>query len=156
MEVANFAVSQCINREPTFIWWVKFTLKKRERIVSAVNARFQKRTHKFGIEIPTSVSDTKRIDEANQKAYWQDAIAKEIKAVRIAFKILNDDEKFPPYHQQIRYHLIFDVKMEDFRRNAICVAQGDMTETPATLIYSSVVSMESVRIALTLVALNEL
>ena len=93
MEVAKFAVSQCIDREPTFIRWVKFTLKKRERIISAVNARFQKRTHKFGIEIPTSVSDTKRIDEANQNSYWQDAIAKEIKAVRIAFKILNDDEK---------------------------------------------------------------
>jgi hypothetical protein len=31
-----------------------------------------------------------------------------------------------------------------------------MTETPATLTYSSVVSRESVRIALTLTALNQL
>ena len=79
-----------------------------------------------------------------------------MKAVRIAFKILHGDEKVPPTYQQIRCHIIFDVKMEDFRRKARYVAQGNMTEAPKTLTYASVVSRESVRIALTLAALNDL
>ena len=53
--------------------------------------------------------------------------------------------------------MIFDVKFrENFRRKARLVAGGHMTETPATLTYSSVVSRDSVRIALTIAALNDL
>ena len=142
MEVAEYAISQGADDEPAFAWWVPFTLKKRERIISSVNARYHKRTHKFGIEMPKSVTHAKSIDIANVNTLWQDAISKEIKAVRIAFKILNGDDKVPPGHQQIRCHLIFDVKMEDFRRKARYVVQGNMTETPATLTYASVVSKE--------------
>jgi hypothetical protein len=52
--------------------------------------------------------------------------------------------------------MIFDVKMEDFRRNARFVAGGHTTDTPHAMTYESVVSRESVRIALTLAALNDL
>ena len=51
-------------------------------------------------------------------------------------------------------HIIFDVKIEYFRRKARYVTQGNMTEAPRTLTYASVVSRESVRIALTHEALN--
>ena len=156
IEVAEFAVAQDIAHQPAFAWWVPYTLKKRERIICAVKQRFLKKTHKFGIEIPKDVKDAKRIDDANGNTYWQDAIAKEMNAVRIAFKILHGDDKVPPTYQQIRCHIIFDVKMEDFRRKARYVAQGNMTEAPKTLTYASVVSRESVRIALTLAALNDL
>ena len=76
--------------------------------------------------------------------------------MQIAFKILHGDKRVPPTYQQIRCHIIFDVKMEDFHRNARYVAQGNMTETPKALTYTSVVSRESVRSALTLAALNDL
>ena len=99
MEVAEYAISQGVNDEPAFAWWVPYTLKKRERIISAVDARYHKRTHKFGIEMPKSVTHAKSIDTANGNTLWQDAIAKEIKAVRIAFKILNGDDKVPPGNQ---------------------------------------------------------
>jgi hypothetical protein len=54
--------------------------------------------------------------------------------------------------------LIFDVKMgENFRRKARFVAGGHTTEVPESLItYSSVVSRDSVRIALTIAGLNGL
>jgi hypothetical protein len=53
--------------------------------------------------------------------------------------------------------MVYDVKMENFQRKARLVAGGHMTEvTSATMIYASVVSRESVRIALTLAALNDL
>jgi hypothetical protein len=52
--------------------------------------------------------------------------------------------------------MVYDVKMEDFCRKAQFVAGGHMTETPATNTYASVVPQESVHIALTLAALNDL
>ena len=76
--------------------------------------------------------------------------------VRVAFNILKDGDRAPIGHKQINCHLIFDVKMEDFRRKARLVAGGHMTETPKCMTYSSVVGRETVHIALTIAALNEL
>jgi hypothetical protein len=88
--------------------------------------------------------------------FWVDAIAKEMKNVRVAFKILEEDEKPPPGFQFVRCHMIFYIKMEDFRRKARLVAGGHMTDVPPTITYSSVVGREAVCIALTLAALNDL
>ena len=52
--------------------------------------------------------------------------------------------------------MIYDVKMENFCHKARLIAGGHMTDTPASITYASVVSCESVRIALTLAALNGL
>jgi hypothetical protein len=53
--------------------------------------------------------------------------------------------------------MIFDVKLgENFHRKACFVAGGNMTNPPATLTYSSVVSRDSVRIALMLATLNQM
>ena len=52
--------------------------------------------------------------------------------------------------------MIFDIKIEDFRRKARLVAGGHMTETPKCQTYSSLVSRETVIIALTIAALNGL
>ena len=54
------------------------------------------------------------------------------------------------------YHLIFDVKMEDLRRNAQLVARQHMTKTPKCMTCSSVVERETVQIALTIATLNNL
>jgi hypothetical protein len=62
----------------------------------------------------------------------------------------------PPTYQNIRCHMIFDVKMEDFRRNARFFAGGHTIDTPHAMTYASVVSRESARIALTIDALNDL
>ena len=57
--------------------------------------------------------------------------------------------------QEISCHMIFDVKM-DLTRKAWFVAGGHMTEPPASVTYSSVVSRDSVRIAFLIAALNDL
>jgi Reverse transcriptase (RNA-dependent DNA polymerase) len=51
--------------------------------------------------------------------------------------------------------MIYDVKL-DFTRKAQLVARGDLSDTPPTLTYSSVVSRESVYIAFVIAALNAL
>ena len=77
-------------------------------------------------------------------------------AVKIAIRVLEGNETVPIGYLRIDWHLIFDVKMEDFRRKARYVAPGNRTEAPSTLTYASVVSTESVRIALTVADLNDL
>ena len=52
--------------------------------------------------------------------------------------------------------MIFDVKMEDFRRKARLVAGGHVTKAPASITYASVVTREMVCIALMIAALNDL
>ena len=76
--------------------------------------------------------------------------------VRPGFEVWEKDvQHIPPGYQPIKCHLIFDVKMgENFRRNARFVAGGHTTETPMSLIYSFVVSQDSVRIILLTAALN--
>jgi hypothetical protein len=52
--------------------------------------------------------------------------------------------------------MIFDVKMEDFRQKARLVAGGHRTKAPATITYDSVVSRETMGLALTIASLNDL
>ena len=51
IQTAEYAVSNGLEHYPAFAWWVKQTLRRRDRIISAAtNKRYHKRTHKFGIE----------------------------------------------------------------------------------------------------------
>jgi hypothetical protein len=79
-----------------------------------------------------------------------------MKNIRISFKILNGEESIPTTYQDIRCHMIFDVRMDDFHRNARFVAGGHTTYTPHAMTYANGVSRESVMIAPTLTALNDM
>ena len=50
--------------------------------------------------------------------------------------------------------MVYDIKMENFRQKARLVAEGHMTETPATITYASVMFRE-VRIVLMIATLND-
>jgi hypothetical protein len=157
VEVAEYATTHGIENEPAFLWWVPYTPRQRNRIIAAVNNRYHKHTHKFGIEVPKTCEDCLRIDRENGDTKWQDAIRKEMGKVKVAFQVLDDRTLAPPTFQEICCHLVYDIKMEDFQRKARLVAGGHMTDSPpAYVTYASVVSSESVRIALTLAALNDL
>eukprot|EP00804_Cyclotella_cryptica_P024391 CCRYP_018575-RA/>CCRYP_018575-RA protein AED:0.15 eAED:0.15 QI:0/0/0/1/0/0/4/0/667 len=139
LQVAEFAFAAQIADEPAFNWWVSWVVKRR-------SARYHKRTHKYGIEIPKSVEEAYAIDKATGTTFWCDAIEKEMTNVRVAFDILAEGAAPPPDHQFIRCHMIFDARL---------VAGGHATKAPATLTYASVVSRETVRIALLVAALNK-
>jgi hypothetical protein len=117
IEIAEYAVTKGINLEPAFNWWVPHVLKKRDRIISLVHkwtTHYLKRTLKFGIEVPKTVKEALALDRKNGNTLWADAVAKEMKEVRIAFKILPDGRSAPIGYQKIPCHMIFDVKTEDF------------------------------------------
>ena len=52
-----------MNNEPVFVCWVTYTIKNLTRIIAAVNYRYHKRMHKFGVRIPTTVDDAYYLDK---------------------------------------------------------------------------------------------
>ena len=103
-----------------------------------------------------TVKEAAELDANNGDTKWMDAILKEMTNVRVSFDIMKDWDREPIGLKQINCHLIYGVKMEDYRRKVRHVASGQMIETPKCMTYSSVVGRETVRIALTIAALNNL
>ena len=94
--------------------------------------------------MPKSVKEAYEIDKENGNTLWTEAIKKEMANVGIAF---SPSEEQNPHeleklgYQWINCHMIFDVKLgENFRHKARLVAGSHMTNTPASMTYSSVVS----------------
>ena len=156
VEVAEYATAVGIDDQPAFKWWVPHVLRKRDRIIQKVKTRYHKRTHKFGFRVPKTVEEALLIDKENGDDRWAKAIRKEMDKVYVAFDIKDHGSKPPIGHAFIGVHMIFDVKMENFQFKARLVANGNETGAPASLTYASVVTRESVRIALTIAALNDL
>ncbi len=155
IETAEFAKARGIADEPAFAWWVPYTLRRRDIILSKIKARIRKTTHKYGIEIPTSLAHADEIDSRNSNTLWKDALAKEMTEVGVAFEVLEEDMKAPIGWSKVTGHLIWDVKM-DFTRKARWVLDGHKTPNPIGSTYAGVVSRDSIRIAFTYAAMNGL
>jgi hypothetical protein len=138
--------------KPVFAWRVDFTLKKRDHIISAVKRLVVKKTHKSGTScIPNTIHEAHALDKVNGNTLWTDAVAKEMKNVRVAFDTKEGDVQAP-----VQCHGIFDVKMDGFAQKHRMVAGGHATKAPTAPTHASVASRESFRIVLTAAALNGL
>ena len=115
IEVAEFARARGISNKPAFAWWVPFTLRKRDAILSAVRVRARKNTHKYGIELPTSFAHADEIDWKSLRPFWCEALAQELKNVGIAFEVLPEGKSAPKNWNLTSGHIVWDVKM-DFTR----------------------------------------
>ena len=155
VEVAEYARARGIDTEPAFEWWVPHTQKKRQVILSALKKRIRKTTHKYGIEIPTSVEHAFDLDRKNGNNLWKDALEMEMYNICVAFEILEDGKTAPAGYTKASGHLIWSAKI-DFTRKARWVLDGHKTPDPVGSKYAGVVSRESVRIAFTYAALNYL
>ena len=135
VQVAEYAVSSRIFEEPAFAWWSSSVLKKRNRIIAKTKSKYWLRTHKFGIEIPKTVLQARQIDAKCGNTLWWDAICKEMKNVRPVFEVFEGDvHQLPGGFQEIKCHMIFDVKIgENFRRKARLVAEGIPQTLPPPL-----------------------
>ena len=156
VQVAEYAVARNIADEPAFAWWVHYVLRKRDVIVSKLNARVRCTTHKYGIELPepgkNTITSARELDRRNKNTFWMDALAKDMGNLIVAFEIKDLGEKAPSGWYKTTGHIIWDVKM-DFSRKARWVKDGHKTPDSSTSSYAGVVSRESIRIALTYSAL---
>lgn len=115
VKLALFAQARGIADETAFSWWVPYMLKKADQIICSIKSRIKVTTHKYGIEIPKSIDDAKRLDEQNVNMFWMDALTKEMTNVSVAFNIPKRSESPPPGYKKTSGYLVWDVKM-DFTR----------------------------------------
>ena len=71
-------------------------------------------------------------------------MAKEMRNVRVAFRIMKNGQTAPVGYQFLRCLGIWDVKLDFFKSQFRLVAGGHMTEAPALITYASAVSRDSV------------
>ena len=154
LEVADYVVSNNLLHEPAFRWWVPLVLKKRDRILNKVKTKYWSTSHKYGLELPKSVTHALNIDKRTGTDHWQKAIEKEIRNVFPAFDFLDDDAMVPPGYSFVDTYFVFDIKM-DLTRKARLVARGSMTEPTKEETFASVVSRDTVRLFFLLAALND-
>ena len=83
VDKADYATDRGIQDEPAFAWWLPYTLRKQDVIVSEVSSRVRKCSQKYGFEIPSSISHAMKLDEKNGNDFWTDAIRKEMTNVGI-------------------------------------------------------------------------
>ena len=158
VQTVEFAVAKGIDHEPALNWWVKQVLKKRDRIIDSVRKQqsiYLKKSHKFGKELPKTVEHDIPLDTKNGKTLWSDAISKELENGKVVFEIL-PDVKRAPGHQFMQCHIIFSIKMEEFRCKVRLVAGGHMTKAPAPIMDACVVYREMAKTALMIAALKTL
>jgi hypothetical protein len=74
---------------------VDFTLKKRDCIISVVKRRVVKKTHKFGTRVLNTLNEVHALNKVHGNALWTDAVAKEMKKVRVAFDIKEGEMRRP-------------------------------------------------------------
>ena len=155
VEMAEFAKAKGIQGEPAFCWWVSCTLRKRDAIVAAVGARIRKTTHKYGVEIPKDVYQSRELDKRNENTMWMDVLAKEMLNVGIAFEVLEDKQSAPT--GLVQSYRPSHVGCENgFHTKGPVGVRWPKTPDPIRSTYAGVVSRESVRIAFTYTALNGL
>ncbi len=94
------------------------------------------------------------IDKCSGFTLWVGAIAKEMQNVRIIFDALEDGRNVSHGFQFVKCGMIFDIKMEDSCCKAHLVTSGHMNNVPAMYTYASVITHDTVCIALILAALN--
>ena len=93
-------------------------LKKRDSVIASVSkwqTRYLKRSYKFGIELPKTVEEALTLDAKYGNTLWADAISKKMENNRVAFEVLPDGKPVPIGHKFVRCHMVFNVKMEEFR-----------------------------------------
>ena len=111
MQTAKFAIAQWIDH--AFNLWVN-------REVAPVTASQIMRNNKFGIELPKTVEQDLSLEAKSGNIIWAHVVAKELQNVKVTFKILPDGIEVPVGHLFVQFHMIFDIKMEDFRCKARC------------------------------------
>ncbi|KAL7537428.1 hypothetical protein ACHAWF_005758, partial [Thalassiosira exigua] len=159
VELAEYALAMGLDKEPTYTWWVDYMLQKRK-----AKSEFWRISHKYGIRVPKTPEEALRIDKDTRTEFWEKTMIKEMTKAKVSYELVDGctpeevrSDKVPALrgHQEISCHIIFDVKI-DFTRKARFVANCSTTNTPSALTYLSVMSRDSVRIALLVAALNDL
>jgi hypothetical protein len=161
--IAKYALENDLLNQRGWKWAKKLTTDGKKYVALSKILTGKKKDgnkFKFGVQVPRTVRQAYELDRTSNNTLWAEAMKKEIDQLMEyeTFRILEtgelDDLKKNGY-TFVPMHMCFDVKF-DLRRKARLVAGGHLTAPPDEDIYSGVVSIDSVRLALFLAGLNDL
>ena len=91
---------------------------------------------------PHTVKEAIEIYKESGDTSWWDDIQQEMKNVLPAFEAYKGNkEDLPPGYRQIKFHMIFDIKLgKNFRRKARLVEGGHTTTAPSSITFLPVLS----------------
>ena len=135
------------------------TLKKSKYRQAKASKKYK---HRW--EVPRDYAHALQLDIQNGNNKWKDAIDLEIEQIK-EYQVFKDYGKAvyeknkitnaPEGHQKIRVHFVFDVK-HCGKFKARLVADGHLTKEPMETVYSGVVSIRNLRLAMFLAELDDL
>ena len=76
VELSEYAAGNRLDVDPAFKWWMRDVLRRCNRIIAKVNAKYWRMKHKFGIQAPKSVDKDLAIDKKNINTIWYNDIQK--------------------------------------------------------------------------------
>ena len=53
--LADYSMSNILQDEPVFAWWVPYILKKHIAVISKIKTKYWKKNHKYGIQVLNNV-----------------------------------------------------------------------------------------------------
>ena len=160
LTIANYAHDNHLLEHKGWHWAKRHTRREKKFIRMLRILKTQKKAYapkyKFGVRVPRNVRDALSIDRANGNTLWAEAIQKELRQLEDfeTFEVAKPDFD-PGGYTYVPLHMCFDVKF-DGRRKARLVAGGNWTDPATEDVYSGVVSIDTVRMALFIAELNDL
>jgi hypothetical protein len=144
--------------------WKQFRRRARNSKVLNRKVNQHKKQHKrfaaifmYGVEIPRDSNHARRLDKQNGNTRWVDSEHLELRQL-FDYEFAHDvgfGDKMLAGYTKIRCRMIYAVK-HDGRHKARFVAGGHLTKEPEESVYSSVVSLRSLRIIILAAELNGL
>jgi hypothetical protein len=143
--------------------WRRFNrlLRNRDKFNRTVSLTKQRKgdpIFKFGVLVPRNSREALKFDADAGNTRWADAMALEL-AQHCEYKTYKDLDKCTakpgPGYQRINIHFVLDVK-QSLKYKARLVAGGHMTAPPKDSVYSGVVSLRSIHLAILAGELNGL
>ena len=86
VELAEYAAGNRLDVEPVFKWWARDMIRRCNRIIAKIKAKYWRTTHNFGIRVPKPIDEALSIDKENRNSLCYTDIQKEMKNVRVVFE----------------------------------------------------------------------
>ena len=141
---------------------IRDLVKTQKRLIRNVNqaklhSLRNKPIYMYGYQVPRGHQQAMELDQENGNTKWRDSEKKELGQIDDYETFLNMGKGYKPGpdYKRINVHIVYAVK-HDGRHKARLVAGGHLTDTPIDSVYSSVMSLQGVRILTFLAELNEL
>ncbi len=158
--IIDFALKYDMDSKPGFEWVPTYLEADQEhfQILQALNTSKKSKQYKFGVEVPRNPSHALVLDEQDGNNEWRESIKAEIDQIKEyeVFRVIPDGAPTRTGYKQIPYHMVHDVKFDGRKKSRLVAGGHKGPEVHKEDKYSTVVSMEAVRVGFVMAKINDL